>query len=369
MSPRDDRRPGFPKAVWGLVLAWAVLAVLAVIWGVGNVQNDLTARADDLVDGTELTVTFDGRDAMIGGVADQATIDAATDSIYELRGVRRVDVSKAEAVVPVTTTLPPVTTTTTRDTTATSATEAPEPDLPTFAALHTGSATELWGFLPNQEIIDSIEAAAIEVYGSEAVVNNMEVGDVTEPPHLSFLPLLFAVADGLDPWEFSLAEGQITYTGLAPDRETAALKRNAFADYADSASFARGRVSIEVDPNAVAASLTALLAGGANFETGSDVLSAEAEVKLNEVIEIMMQNPSTILIVEGHTDNMGDAASNQALSEARAQAVVDYLVTGGIGEGRLTAVGYGEARPIANNDTAEGRARNRRIEFVVSEGE
>jgi OOP family OmpA-OmpF porin len=349
-----------------------VLAILAVIWGVPSFQNDLTTRAQPFLDGSELTVTFDGRDATISGVAEQTTIDAAEESIYNLRGVRRVDVSQAETAAPVTTTtttVPPVATTATPEATTTTTTEAPESDRPTFAALHTNGATELWGILPDQEIIDSIEAAAIEVYGSDQVVNNMAVGEVTESPHLAFLPLLFEVADGLDPWEFSLADGQIIYTGLGQDRETVAAKRNAFAEYADSASFVRGQVSLEVDPDAVAASLTDLLAGGANFETGSAILSAEAEVKLAEVIEIMMENPSTVLNVEGHTDNQGDAASNQALSEARAQAVVDYLVTGGIGEGRLTAVGYGEARPIATNDTAEGRARNRRIEFVVSEGE
>ena len=71
-------------------------------------------------------------------------------------------------------------------------------------------------------------------------------------------------------------------------------------------------------------------------------------VKLDEVIAIMLANPATGLTVEGHTDNQGDAA---------------------VAADRLTAIGYGEEQPIADNDTAEGRAMNRRIEFVVSEGE
>ena len=195
----------------------------------------------------------------------------------------------------------------------------------------------------------------------------MQVGNVTTAADLASLPQLFEVASGLDPWQFSLAHGRVTYTGTAPDQDTVTTKRATFADY--TASFTAAQGSIEVDPNAVAASLTDLLAGGANFGTASAELSAEATTKLDDVIKIMMDNPSTRLTVEGYTDNQGDAATNQALSEARAQAVVDYLVAGGIAADRLSAVGYGEENPIASNDTPEGRAKNRRIEFVVSEGE
>jgi OOP family OmpA-OmpF porin len=69
--------------------------------------------------------------------------------------------------------------------------------------------------------------------------------------------------------------------------------------------------------------------------------------------------------VAGHTDSDGEDAANQALSEKRAQAVADYLVKAGLPGNRFTAVGYGSAQPIASNDTEEGKAQNRRIEFTV----
>jgi len=354
MSAGDAGRSGFPKAVWGLIVAWVIVAVLTAIWGIPNEERDLTNRANDLLDGTGLSVHFDGRDATITGVADEPAIAAARDTIGNMRGVRRVDVS-------VTGTAPVTTTTTTA-----AASQAAEPS---FAATRVDGGVELRGVLPDQELIDSIETAAAEVYGADGVTNQMETGAVNDSAYLPFLPDLFEICRGLDTWQFDLEDGHVTYAGIGPNRDVVAEKRNAFASYRDAAPFAGMNISLEVDPEIVADTLTRMLAGGANFPTGSAVLSNDARTRLDRVIEIMTENPSTVLDVEGHTDNQGDAASNQTLSEARAQAVVDYLVDGGIGADRLTAFGYGEDRPIADNDTPEGRAQNRRIAFVVSEGE
>jgi outer membrane protein OmpA-like peptidoglycan-associated protein len=71
--------------------------------------------------------------------------------------------------------------------------------------------------------------------------------------------------------------------------------------------------------------------------------------------------------VGGHTDSVGSEAYNQGLSERRADAVRDYLMSKGVKASRLTARGYGESRPVASNDTEEGRAENRRVELVVIE--
>jgi outer membrane protein OmpA-like peptidoglycan-associated protein len=114
--------------------------------------------------------------------------------------------------------------------------------------------------------------------------------------------------------------------------------------------------------------LTDLLKGTATFEVGSARLSQDAAGLLDEVIEILADNTTTVLTVEGHTDDVGSESDNLGLSKVRAQAVVDYLVAGGIDAARLTAIGYGESRPVADNDTAEGRSENRRIQFVVEEG-
>jgi len=83
------------------------------------------------------------------------------------------------------------------------------------------------------------------------------------------------------------------------------------------------------------------------------------------VVETAMRCPSAPIDVIGHTDAEGDEPANQLLSERRAEAVVDYLVRAGLPAERFTALGAGSLRPVASNATAEGRAQNRRIEFVV----
>jgi OOP family OmpA-OmpF porin len=83
------------------------------------------------------------------------------------------------------------------------------------------------------------------------------------------------------------------------------------------------------------------------------------------MIETAMRCPSAAIEVGGHTDTDGDADANMTLSQRRAQAVVDYMVRAGMPADRLKAVGYGQTEPVASNDTDEGKAQNRRIEFLV----
>src|SRR5215218_307380 len=86
---------------------------------------------------------------------------------------------------------------------------------------------------------------------------------------------------------------------------------------------------------------------------------------LDHLIETALRCPTTNIEVAGHTDADGEDSSNQALSEKRAQAVIDYLVKAGLPASRFTAVGYGATQPVASNDTDDGKAQNRRIEFLV----
>ena len=86
--------------------------------------------------------------------------------------------------------------------------------------------------------------------------------------------------------------------------------------------------------------------------------------EINRIATLLKENPDLKFSVEGHTDSTGSAAANQTLSEARSQAVVDKLVETGIARDRLTAAGKGQTSPIADNGTDEGRAKNRRVEFV-----
>jgi outer membrane protein OmpA-like peptidoglycan-associated protein len=103
---------------------------------------------------------------------------------------------------------------------------------------------------------------------------------------------------------------------------------------------------------------------GITFDVGKSTIKPESMGEINRIVELMTQNPTLKFSVQGHTDSTGNAASNQTLSEARSQAVVDKLVANGIAADRLTAAGKGQSSPIADNGTDEGRAKNRRVEFV-----
>ena len=105
---------------------------------------------------------------------------------------------------------------------------------------------------------------------------------------------------------------------------------------------------------------------GIQFEFDSDVIKPESYPTLDAAVETLKSKTEFNLDVSGHTDNIGDDAYNQNLSERRANAVVKYLTDKGISAARLKAAGFGETQPVADNETPEGRAKNRRVDFKVN---
>lgn len=103
---------------------------------------------------------------------------------------------------------------------------------------------------------------------------------------------------------------------------------------------------------------------GIKFRTGSSRLTKSSYGTLDDIADLMNRIPEANLEVQGHTDDRGSEKKNRKLSETRAGAVVKYLVKKGIARDRLRAVGYGSEKPIADNDDADGRAQNRRVELV-----
>ncbi|MEO6601020.1 MAG: OmpA family protein [Polyangiaceae bacterium] len=104
-----------------------------------------------------------------------------------------------------------------------------------------------------------------------------------------------------------------------------------------------------------------------HFEQDSPVIAADSESLLDEVADALGSNPRiTHIEIQGHTDNSGNPEHNQSLSEARANAVLDWLASHGIDPQRMSARGYGQDRPLSPNVTPQGHARNRRIQFVIS---
>ena len=104
---------------------------------------------------------------------------------------------------------------------------------------------------------------------------------------------------------------------------------------------------------------------GVNFGAGSDLLLPRTEPRLERAAETLNRYPDLQIEVAGHTDSDGGGAANYGLSERRARTVRDYLILYGVDAERLTAVGYGESQPIADNETMQGRAANRRVELRI----
>ena len=101
-----------------------------------------------------------------------------------------------------------------------------------------------------------------------------------------------------------------------------------------------------------------------NFDTGKSTIKPESKPIIEQIVQMLKANPQVKISVEGHTDNVGNSKSNKILSDDRAKAVVTAIVALGIDEKRLSSVGHGQDKPVTDNKTEEGRAKNRRVELV-----
>jgi OOP family OmpA-OmpF porin len=101
-----------------------------------------------------------------------------------------------------------------------------------------------------------------------------------------------------------------------------------------------------------------------HFDTGKSTIRDESRPMIEQIVKLLSDNADLKLSIEGHTDNVGDSKSNKALSEQRAKSVMGAIVKAGIDGKRLSAAGFGQDRPVADNRTEEGRAKNRRVELV-----
>ncbi len=101
------------------------------------------------------------------------------------------------------------------------------------------------------------------------------------------------------------------------------------------------------------------------FETNKDVILSSSFKSLDDLAKVMLNNPGSLLHLEGHTDNVGDDDKNMDLSKRRANSVKNYLTKKGVSTYRITADGFGETKPVASNDSESGRKLNRRVEMVI----
>ncbi len=217
------------------------------------------------------------------------------------------------------------------------------------------------GALPAAEDVDAVLA----VFSADVpVTNRLVAGAVQQAPWVDKAPAIVEALSGWPAWSLVLTEEGATVSGRAPDpAEVDAVRQQVL----NEAGIPFESEDLEVDVEALAVLFSEMVARTVTFEQSSEALGEGSREVLEDVAALMVANPSGAFVVEGYTDDQGRTFDNLQLSHLRAQAVVDLLVELGVSRTRLIANGFGEARPVASNETAEGRAWNRRIEFSVWE--
>ncbi|XIA66026.1 OmpA family protein [Bradyrhizobium sp. TZ2] len=229
----------------------------------------------------------------------------------------------------------------------------------------------LTGYVPDNNVHAALVAAAGRKFFKEKVVDNLKAS-VGAPTGFAnaVVPALGALSR-LSTGTLVVSDREVKLSGDALYEAAAVQIRTGLAkDFPQGWQF---KSEISVKPPAapvdatVCQQLFADLLGKARirFEPGKADIVADSAGLLDRLIETALRCPNTNIEIAGHTDTDGEEATNQALSEKRAQAVTDYLVKAGLPADRFSAIGYGSTQPIAANDSDQGRAQNRRIDFVV----
>jgi len=218
-----------------------------------------------------------------------------------------------------------------------------------------------------------LRGSAAETLPRERVIRAAEP-DVGRPSRTNWWPALLAGLAALAFLAFFVSRGhRPDVTATRGDIPSAAPRPVASVTLPDGAR-------ISVDQASPVHQLSSFLTNGSatelpkrfvfddlQFETGSTRLTSEGQRTVNALLAVLKAYPSVQIALEGHTDGSGDAAANKTLSEQRAAAVKQTLVDGGVAANRIRAEGYGQERPIADNTSDAGRARNRRLELVVTQ--
>jgi OOP family OmpA-OmpF porin len=229
----------------------------------------------------------------------------------------------------------------------------------------------LTGYVPDNNVHAAVVAAAGRKFFSEKVVDNLKAS-IGAPTGFAnaVVPALGALSR-LSTGTLVVSDREVKLSGDALyDAAANQIRAGLGKDFPQAWQF---KADISVKPAAapvdatVCQQLFAELLGKGRilFESGRADIVPDSAGLLDRLVETALRCPSANIEISGHTDADGEEGFNQALSEKRAQAVTDYLVKAGLPADRFTPMGYGSTQPVATNDTDEGKAQNRRIDFMV----
>jgi OmpA-OmpF porin, OOP family len=241
-----------------------------------------------------------------------------------------------------------------------------------FKIVKDGGRVVLTGFAPSDAARNDLASAAKAAFFGESIANELAMRGSAPASFAEAVKALFPSLARLASGSLSAEDTVFNVEGLAIyDKAAEQIKLELGS--ALMRGFKLGAVNIGVRPpppalavNECQPEFTGLLGKGRIlFETGSAELSKQSLALLDHLIEVVQRCREASIEVAGHTDSQGSPESNVDLSRRRAEAVTAYIGEAGVDTSRITSAGYGEAQPVASNDTPEGRAQNRRIEFVV----
>ena len=229
----------------------------------------------------------------------------------------------------------------------------------------------LTGYVPDNNVHAAIASAAARKFFSEKVVDNLKTSVGAPSGFVSAAVPALGALSRLSTGTLVVSDREVKLSGDALfDAAAAQIRASLGRDFPEGwqvkADISVKPAAAPVDPTVCQQLFSDLLAKGRiRFEPGRATIDLDSAGLLDRLIETALRCPAANIEIAGHTDADGEDGFNQMLSEKRAQAVADYLVKAGLPANRFTAMGYGSSQPVASNDTDEGKARNRRIEFLV----
>jgi OOP family OmpA-OmpF porin len=231
----------------------------------------------------------------------------------------------------------------------------------------------LTGYVPDNNVHAALVAAAGRKFFNEKVVDNLKASVGAPAGFGNAVVAALGALSRLSTGTLEVSDREAKLSGDALyDAAAVQIRGGLGKDFPKDWQF---KADISVKPAAAPVDATVcqqlftdtLGRGKIRFESGRATIDPDSAGLLDRLIETALRCPNVNIEIAGHTDADGEAGFNQTLSEKRAQAVMDYLVKTGLPASRFTSTGYGSTQPIASNDTDEGKAQNRRIDFVVKE--
>ena len=238
----------------------------------------------------------------------------------------------------------------------------------------TNGLVNLEGEAPDEPSKQQLSDLAQDLWAGSSVSDTMKIAGAAAEPWMSITRLSIAQLAKLKRGEVALSGKEITIRGAAASDAVADEVRRAMKGGVPSAYTVKDAITVMSADEKAADNCQTLMRqttahGLINFERAKADLTADSTATLKALAEVANKCPAYKIEIAGHTDSEGTDERNQKLSDRRAQAVLDFLSRIGVDPKRMTTIGYGATRPVADNATAEGRAKNRRIEFTVKANE